>query len=342
MSPPASSVTIPNGSTFADITLTAVDDALVEPTETAILTISPDPAYNVGSPSSATVNIADNEPTVTVAAQVASATEGGGTGTFRVSRTGSTVAALVVNYTLSGTATAPGNPGADYSLSPTAPSVTIPIGFSFADITVTAVDDALVEPTETAILTLSADPSYTVGAPSNATVNIIDNEPTVTVAALAPGTATEGGATGTFRVTRTPTAATPLTVSYTLSGTATPPGVGQDYSLSPAGPTVTIPGSAAFADITVTATDDAVLEPTETAILTISADPAYTVGSPSNATVNIIDNEVVTMVFAGTPTDRVRQANNSQVPDGHLDPMFTVTVPGTGTARTITSLSLRG
>ena len=341
LSPSATSITIPIGFPSADITLTPVDDAIAEPTETAILTLSANVNYTIGAPSSATVNIADNEPTVTVTAQVASATEGGGTGTFRVSRTGSTVAALVVNYTLSGTATAPGNPGADYTLSPPASSVTIPIGNSFADITVTAVDDPTAEPTETAILTLSTDPAYTVGAPSNATVNIIDNEPTVTVAAQV-ASATEGGGTGTFRVSRTGSTVAALVVNYTLSGTATAPGnPGADYTLSPPASSVTIPIGSSFADITVTAVDDPTAEPTETAILTLSTDPGYTVGAPSNATVNIIDNDgVITLTYNTPLQDRVRQANNSQVPDGNLDPTFTVNFPSGFPTKTITSLSL--
>ena len=74
---------------------------------------------------------------------------------------------------MSGTATAPGNPGADYALTPSATSVTILANFASADITLTPVDDSTPEPTETAILTLSSDPAYTLayGFRVEATVN---------------------------------------------------------------------------------------------------------------------------------------------------------------------------
>ena len=58
-------VTIPNGSTFADITLTPMDDISAEPAETVQLNITPDGAYTAISPSNATVIIDTNDFVVT-------------------------------------------------------------------------------------------------------------------------------------------------------------------------------------------------------------------------------------------------------------------------------------
>jgi hypothetical protein len=55
------SVTISNGNTYADITLTPYDDAFVEGDETAIITVTSGIGYTVGSPSAATVTITDND-----------------------------------------------------------------------------------------------------------------------------------------------------------------------------------------------------------------------------------------------------------------------------------------
>ena len=69
------------------------------------------------------VAVAPNLPSVTVTATDPTATEAGvTTGTFAVSRTGSTAAALTVNYTVSGSAT----PGSDYTA--LTGSLTIPPG----------------------------------------------------------------------------------------------------------------------------------------------------------------------------------------------------------------------
>ncbi|MBI3030250.1 MAG: S8 family serine peptidase [Candidatus Rokubacteria bacterium] len=55
------SVTIPAGSGTATILVTPMDDSLVEPDETVVVKLSPDPAYIVGVPGSATVTIASDE-----------------------------------------------------------------------------------------------------------------------------------------------------------------------------------------------------------------------------------------------------------------------------------------
>ena len=110
-------------------------------------------------------------PTITISASTPNASETGPTaGQFTVSRTGSTASSLTVNYTVGGTATN----GTDYAT--LSGSVIIGAGSATALITVSPVDDALVEGNETVILTLSANAAYTVGSPNNATVNIADND----------------------------------------------------------------------------------------------------------------------------------------------------------------------
>src|SRR6185295_16367299 len=78
-------------------------------------------------------------PVVTVSAADADAAESGDTGAFTITRTGSTAAALTVNYTLGGTA----SNGADYqSLSGIA---SISVGSSSTTITVTPLADSTTE-----------------------------------------------------------------------------------------------------------------------------------------------------------------------------------------------------
>jgi hypothetical protein len=54
-------VTIPAGSSSATILINTIDDSLVEGDENVVLTLSPDAAYVIGSPSSATVDMEDND-----------------------------------------------------------------------------------------------------------------------------------------------------------------------------------------------------------------------------------------------------------------------------------------
>ena len=133
------SLVIQSGQSTATITVTPIDDTTVEGNETVIVTLSANAAYSVGTPSSATVTIVDDEPplpAVTIVATDPNAAEAGlDPGVFTVSRTGSTTASLTVNYIVSGTATN----GTDYQT--LAGSVMIGSGQSAATITVTPIDD---------------------------------------------------------------------------------------------------------------------------------------------------------------------------------------------------------
>src|SRR5205814_612902 len=147
---------------------------------------------------------------------------GSNTGTFTVTRAGSAAAALTVNYTVSGTATA----AADYSTLPG--TVTIPAGAATATITVTPIDDAIAETDETVIATLAAGTGYSVGSPASATVTISDNEtPVVSIVATDAIAAEPTTDKGTFTVSRIGSTLSSLTVFYSVSGTAT---AGSDYT----------------------------------------------------------------------------------------------------------------
>jgi hypothetical protein len=64
--------------------------------------------------------------------------------------------------------------GVDYTAFST--SLTIPATETSAAVTVTPVNDALVEGAESVVLTINASTSYTIGAPNTATVTIADND----------------------------------------------------------------------------------------------------------------------------------------------------------------------
>jgi hypothetical protein len=281
-------LTIPAGAASATVTVTPIDDTAVEGNETVILTVSADTAYTVGSQNSATVTIADNDqapppiPTITVVANDPNASEkGSDPGTFMITRSGTTTSALTVNYSLGGTAAN----GTDYqSLSG---SVTIPTASTSVLVTVRPIDDRVVEGDETVILTLSANPAYTVGSPNRATVTIADNvHPTVTVVASDPNASEAGPKPGTFTISRDGSTTNALTVNYSLSGTAAN---GTDYQVLSG--SVTIPIGAASANVTVRPIDDAVAKGNRTLVLAISASTDYDAGSPNSAVITIADND---------------------------------------------------
>jgi hypothetical protein len=124
----------------------------------------------------------------------------------------------------------------------------------------------------------NAGTSFNVNAPlPSVKVNVTDNS-----ASEQPNTDT-----GKWRVTRTTSCTdAALTVRYAMSGTATN---GSDYTMLRG--TVNVLAGATTANITLRATNDAIPEGDETAILTLSANTAYTIGAPNSGTVTIHSNE---------------------------------------------------
>ena len=291
-----STVTFNAGSSTVTITYSIVDDALVEGTETLTMTLSAGTGYTVGSPSSSTSSIADNDaatqPTVTVAAT--SGSEGGSPIVITFTRSGSTTSTLAVNATKGGTSVAAdvGSPvvsGGTWN----GTTVTFNAGSSTVTITYAIVDDALIEGTETLTMTLSAGTGYAVGSPLSSTSSIADNDAAPTLPTLAIGDATvtegdNGGPTVTVTITVTRSGDTSGTSSVnwtTVAGTAL---AGSDFTSSFG--LVSFAAGQTSKTFTVTIASDNKSEPTETFTVVLS--------SPTNATiadntgvVTIIDND---------------------------------------------------
>jgi PKD repeat protein len=254
--------------------------------------------------------------TVTVTASDPDASETGpDPGVIRFHRTGDTSQPLPVSWTFSGTAVN----GSDYQQLPT--TGTIPAGQADADLTITPIDDNIVEGPETVIVTVVSGPGYSAGSPSSATVTIADNDqatslPVVTVTAVDPNASEAGPDPGVVRFHRTGDTSQPLPLSWTFSGTAVN---GSDYQQLPT--TGNIPAGQADADLTITPIDDTAVEGPETVVVTLASGSGYTAGSPNSATVTIADNDQAgpTANFTANPT-------SGQVP---LTVQFTDTSTGT-------------
>ncbi len=116
--------------------------------------------------------------------------------------------------------------------------------------------------------------------------------PVVSVQATDANAGEAGPDTGAMTVSRTGATTTALTVSYSVSGSATP---GTDYAALSG--TLMIPAGATSAGITITPIDDNQAEPDETIILALSPGAGYTLGSPTQATVVISDNDTAVAVI---------------------------------------------
>jgi hypothetical protein len=163
-------LTLAPGAVSATITLTPVDDTLVESSETVTLALAAGTGYTVGTPSSGSATITDNDvpATLTLATTEASGAEQAAYPmVFTLNRSANTALALVINLTWSGTATF----GTDYTvaasvgnLSADGLQLTLAGGVTSVTLTVTPIDDALVDPSETVVLTIASGTNYTLGS----------------------------------------------------------------------------------------------------------------------------------------------------------------------------------
>lgn len=157
---------------------------------------------------------------------------------------------------------------------------------------------------------------------STVDLGAVEFAPTAVTVAVAPASVTEDGASQlAFTLTRDLTIG-PLTVSFSLSGTAT---AGEDY-LADATNSVTFADGASTARVTVDSMADTVFEPAETVILTLLSGVGYHVGSTNLATGTILNDDVA----APTLSIAVLEATK---PEGHSgNTEFTFTVIRTGDA----------
>jgi deoxycytidine triphosphate deaminase len=281
------SITIPGGQSTIDVTITPIRDNLVEGPETVVVTVQAGAGYAVGSPASGTVTIADDPAVVNVTVSDPDASETGDPGAFTFARSGGDVASpLIVNYTISGTATN----GTDYAS--ITGSITILANETTATRVIAPLADNIIESIETVTVTISGSTNYNIGSPASGSVNITDNPPVVGVAATDPNASEAGPDPGMFTFTRTGgDVSSPLQVFFTRGGTATE---GVDYAnLGPG--SVTIPGNESFATLTVTPLVDGVVETDETVIVTISPNAGYNISAPT-ATVVIHDATAAPLV----------------------------------------------
>jgi hypothetical protein len=288
---------LPAGTPSRVFTVTAVNDSTAEGPEDIIMALGPVDRLTQRGPTFATLIINDDDtanPRVRLESSAGKLVENGSPVTLRMLRFGSTNAALAVPLTTSGTATY----GVDYTFHTGVPSVTIPAGAAFADLTITPVNDGLIEGRETLTVALG-NGAFAKDAQSSVTLQLADADLPVVTLSAPDNAASENGDPGLVRFTRSNTAASALNVEYCVRGTALH---GTDYSQLSG--IATIPANAAFVDVVIAPLADIFNEGTETAIVSAAEhDTAYRLGTPVDGTVNIA-NVASAQVAAAFTVDR--------------------------------------
>ncbi len=327
---PDSPFTFTPGQTSKTITVSINDDALNEAPETVIVTLGSPTNATIGSPSTHTLTITDNDsaPTVffTAASQTVAENVAGGTATITVTLDAVSGQDVTVPYAISGSATNT----TDYTLTPaSSQQLSIPRGTLSASVTVNITNDAAQESNETVTLTIGAPEATnptnaTVGTPRTHTLTITDDDavPQVFFAASSQ-TFSEAGGIASIALRLSRTADDDITLNYNVTGTATPGG-GSDYgTITPASPIIIPAGTPASGIvISVPVNNDTLDESDETVVMTLTGAVNGTVSSPSTHTLTISDDDAAgvavtqsggsTNVTEGSTTDSYTVVLNSQ------------------------------
>ncbi|MDE0459371.1 MAG: hypothetical protein OXI15_18910, partial [Chromatiales bacterium] len=262
-------VTVPKGATTALIPVTLIDDTESESGETVVLKLSGSTGYRVGSPGTHTVTIVDNEPVVSFASASQGVGEGSGTRNVGVRLDEAPATDLTLAYTVGGTATA----GSDFTIADSG-TVTVPRGATTATIPVAVIDDSAQEGSETVVLKLTGSAGYKVGSPGTHTLTIAANDEPMVSFPKWGLQELEWSGTHDVKLTLDPAQAVDITLTYKVSGTATPD---EDYTALPG--TLVVPAGATTAVIPVTIIDDTHEDNGESVVLTLVEGPGYKVRS---------------------------------------------------------------
>lgn len=277
-STPPGEVTISGGSSSYTLSLPTDDDLVDEPDGEIEVTIESDTGYRVGAPSSASVDVEDDDPhppsniPPTVALQISDKTftVGDAATTIVLEDKFSDADGDTLRYTAISsqpsvaTARVPVN-GSSLTLTPVAAGTTT--------ITVRAHDRPIRVPG-----------GQSVSQSFDVTVNL--PPPTITIArhSSTPLTVTEGADVGfTLTASSAPAAALTVNVIVTDSGSflaGTPPSQ------------ITIASGSTTADLILQTEDDTVDEANETIRATVQPGPGYSIGSTSFTTVAVEDDDV--------------------------------------------------
>ena len=328
--PIAREVEIPAGQDAVDVGLVALMDGVSEGTETVALRVESGSGYQPvsGSFGSVSVSILDADTSsVRVQASVPTTTEGAASpGEFTVTRSGNLSRAVVVNFSLTGTALQ----GRDYE--PVTNFVQFYPGQSTARVLVQPMRDGMGEPQQSVTLQIASSTDYEVESLSSATVQILDSGsvPVVTLGAVVAA-AVEPGAGGTatkgvFRFTAAGSGTGTIQVKYALTGAATS---GVDFAPLSGVLTMNRSGSK---DLEITPLLDELAEDWETVTVTLLPDAAYSFFFDASATLRIADSTLQAV--------SVSAARNAK--EGATTGSFWISRTGATTSPLVVSYTLGG
>ncbi|MEH6746388.1 MAG: Calx-beta domain-containing protein, partial [Maribacter arcticus] len=283
---------IAGGSSFINVN-TILQDLLVEGTETVVVEILSDAAYDLGTNNTAIVNILDDD-TTTLSVTDISAVEGTNL-VFNIVADKATLFDYTVTINFGEGTAIKGGIGFVYPDDYNGAQRTIPFlaGEVSKQLAVVTGNDIVIEDDETFIVTLTSASNANVIAGDTAIGTITNDDlGQVTVSADRPNTNEDGsGNNGRFRIelSEQNNTGSAIVVDYTLTGSAIQ-GAGQDYTISG---NASIANGASSTNLNILPINDVLVEGDETVIITLNSvnSALYEIGTQNSDTVTIVDDD---------------------------------------------------
>ncbi|NTF34444.1 hemagglutinin [Rhizobium skierniewicense] len=292
------SVVVPANTTTASFNVTPVADGTLEANETVIYSVASGSGYGIGSPSSATGTILnDDQPSLSINdVSVNEGDSGTSNATFTVSLS-QPAGAGGVSFeiaTADGTATA----GVDY-VNASLTGQTIPAGSNSATFTVLVNGDTLNELSEAFFVNVSNVTGASVtDAQGLGTIVNDDALPSLSINDVSVNEGNSGTTTATFTVSLSAASGQTVSVNYaTADATATG---GSDY-VARSGTLTFAPGTTAQG-VAVTINGDTTVEPNETVSVGLSGASNASIGRATGTGTITNDDAVVTVGPASLPS----------------------------------------
>ncbi len=225
-------------------------------------------------------------PVVSVIAATPEAGEPNTNGVFTISRTGDTTSPLTVNYQMANVSSA--SNGVDYAVLNGV--AVIPAGASSTNVNLVVINDAIGEPTESAIMVLIGSTNYDIYNNLSATVTVADDGDLPIASVFSSKTNAyelNPNNSGKLNVRLSNPSSFSVTIPLTISGTAVS---GTDYTALPS--SVTIPAGQTNSLLEIRPINNNNVDTNRTVTVTIGSGAGYALGTPTNGTVTIRNDDL--------------------------------------------------
>jgi hypothetical protein len=287
---PPTSVVLPANDTSTTVAVQTRVNMLVEPDPTVTMTIASGSGYVVGSPDAAETTITNNNvPSLEISG--GTTVSPGSEVTLTITANQAPLQNTQVSLAVSGSAVS----GTDYD--PVQPVVTLAAGSTTATVTIETLNDKTIQPTRYIEVAIGQSAAYSLGTQSSTVVTIGGSNAVPTVTLTSATTYLQKGQPYVVTVSLSESDSSPLTITLTYGGSATP---GIDYTVP--GGNIVVPAGQTSLQVSIPTITDNLVEVDQTLTVALGSNDAYQVGSPSSATVTITSNVVPKLTLSVNAT----------------------------------------